>query len=165
MLRAVDIHCYDYVPRPFERVSQVLRSDPAGLFQRATNAAAERAETLVAKLKLSLAGLEVGKDVRIEVTRTDQTRKAPGEVGTPAMGLKLRWSAAPGAALFPAMDAELLVYPLSPDETQLDLHGSYTPPGGTLGLAADALVGRRIAQASIHRLLDDLAMRLRTEAS
>ena len=30
------------------------------------------------------------------------------------------------------MDAVLSVYPLSPDETQLDLHGRYHPPLGTL---------------------------------
>jgi hypothetical protein len=58
--------------------------------------------------------------------------------------------------------AELSLYPLGPDETQLDLDCEYRPPGGALGRAADAMVGHRIAEAALHRFVEELASRLRT---
>ena len=75
----------------------------------------------------------------------------------------LRWKAARAAALFPSMEAELVVYPLSKDETQLELHGLYRPPLGAIGSALDSLVGHRIADASVHRFVTDVASLLRSE--
>ena len=160
-----EIRCYEYVNHGYERVSRLLVADPTGLFQRATSTAAARAEALVSKLKVSVAGLEVGKDVKIEVDSVATDRHPPGEITGPAMALTIHWSAATGAAFFPSMRAELLVYPLSAEETQLDLRGWYTPPGGLVGGAADALVGHRVAEASVHRFLQDVAARLSAEAS
>lgn len=164
MAEAREIRCYQYVNRPYAKVSELLAGDPVGLFQRATTAAAERAESLVANLKVSIAGLEVGKDVRIEVTRVDPKAHSPGALVSPATAVELRWRAATNAAFFPSMRAELVAYPLSGEETQLDLRGWYEPPGGLLGTAADALVGHRVAEASIHRFLDDVAKRISIDA-
>jgi hypothetical protein len=155
-----EIRCYEYVNRPYDRIAKILKSDPVGLFRRATTAASERAENVAAKLKVSVAGFEIGKDVNVEVTSVDDSVHAPGEHVGPAIALGVRWVAASAAAFFPAMRAELRIYPLSADETQLDLVGSYTPPGGLLGSAADALAGHRIAQASVHRFLEEVAARL-----
>ena len=77
--------------------------------------------------------------------------------------IKLRWNAARAAALFPSMEAELIVYPLSKDETQLALQGRYTPPLGTIGSALDSLIGHRVADASVHRFVTDVASLLRDE--
>jgi len=65
------------------------------------------------------------------------------------------------AALFPIMHAELSVYPLTATETQLDLQGRYAPPLGIVGGAVDAVVGHRIAEASVHCLVADVASYLR----
>jgi hypothetical protein len=59
------------------------------------------------------------------------------------------------------MKAELSVYPLTATETQLDFVGRYEPPLGIVGGALDATVGHRIAQASVHRLITDVAKYLR----
>ncbi len=75
----------------------------------------------------------------------------------------LEWEAETTSALFPAMRASLLAYPLSATGTPLDLRGTYEPPGGLLGSAADILVGHRIAEASVHRFLDEVASRLSQE--
>lgn len=160
MAEPKEIRCYEYVNRPYEGIAQILKSDPVGLFHRATTAASERAENVAAKLKISVAGFEIGKDVKVEITSLDDTVHPPGEHIGPAITLGVRWVAASAAAFFPAMSAELRIYPLSADETQLDLVGSYTPPGGLLGSAADALAGHRIAQASVHRFLEEVAARL-----
>jgi hypothetical protein len=61
------------------------------------------------------------------------------------------------------MEAELIVYPLSKEETQLELHGRYTPPLGAVGSALDSLIGHRVADASVHRFVTDVASLLRTE--
>ena len=87
-----------------------------------------------------------------------------GPIGrTPTTFMRLRWKAARAAALFPSMDAELIVYPLARDETQLELHGRYSPPLGAVGSALDSLVGYRIADASVHRFMTDVASLLRNE--
>mgnify|MGYP003471506271 FL=1 len=65
--------------------------------------------------------------------------------------------------LFPHMKARLQVYPLSTTETQLELEGVYDPPLGLLGDALDALVGHRIAEASVLQFVQDVAARLRSE--
>jgi len=160
MAEQKEIRCYEYVNRPYDRIAQVLRNDAVGLFHRATTAAGARAENVAAKLKINVAGFEIGKDVKVELVSLDDTVHAPGEHVGPATALGLRWVAASAAAFFPSMRAELHIYPLSADETQLDLVGSYTPPGGLLGSAADAIAGRRIAEASVHRFLEEIAARL-----
>jgi hypothetical protein len=60
------------------------------------------------------------------------------------------------------MKGELALYPITATETQLDFGGSYEPPMGALGAALDAVVGHRIADASIHRFLSDVAHHLRS---
>lgn len=159
-----EIRCYHYVARPYADVKAALTHDPVGFLRRATAAAATRAEDLVARLKFELAGIEVDRDVMLEVD-VDTTHKPPAALALPAMAMTIHWHAARNATLFPAMRAELTVYPLSADETQLDLHGWYTPPGGLLGSAADALVGHRVVEAAFHRFLEDVCERLRAKAA
>lgn len=159
-----ELRCYQYVKRSYAEVSGVLARDPLSLFQRATTTAADRARDLHAKLKVTVAGHEVDRDVRIEVTAVDRSGHPPAALVLPATALSFAWHAASDASLFPSMRAELTIYPLSDDETQLYLHGWYTPPGGLLGDAADAMGGHRLAEASVHRFLDDVAHRLEAEA-
>jgi hypothetical protein len=72
------------------------------------------------------------------------------------------WKAKQSPHLFPLMHAELSVYPLTGSETQLDFSGHYDPPLGLLGRGVDAVVGNRIADASIHRFVNEVAEYLRT---
>lgn len=157
-----ELHCYEYVTAPFDRVRNALSLDAIGIFERATQTATGRAHSLVSNLKVSIAGLEVGKNVVIRVTGVHPA-EAPAHIGSGAMRMELEWQAETGAALFPSMRASLLAYPLSATETQLDLRGTYEPPLGVLGSAADRLVGHRIAEATVHRFLEDVAARLGQE--
>ena len=61
------------------------------------------------------------------------------------------------------MSAELRVYPLSFTETQVELVGNYDPPMGALGTALDAVLGHRIAEASVHRFVRAIVERLRQD--
>lgn len=148
-----EVRCYDYVTVPYGRVRALLHSDGAGIFARATATANDRARELLATLRVDLGPVQVGVDVQLQVKGvTDETTA----VGDPRTRLDFVWEANQRAAFFPTMDATLSAYPLSPHETQLDLHGRYRPPLGTLGTAIDATVGHRVAEASVLRLLRDV---------
>jgi hypothetical protein len=43
----------------------------------------------------------------------------------------------------------------------LDFNGLYEPPLGPLGKAVNAIIGYRIAEASVHRFINDVAGYLR----
>ncbi len=53
------------------------------------------------------------------------------------------------------------IYPITATETQLDFNGLYEPPLGPLGKAVNAIIGHRIAEASVHRFVSDVAGYLR----
>jgi hypothetical protein len=160
MSESREVRCYDYVPVPYDRVRELLCFDAAGIFARATATANERARELMATLRLNVGPVEVGVDVRLQVSAiTDEVTA----VGEPRARLDFTWQAAQSAGFFPTMEATLSAYPLSPHETQLDLYGRYRPPLGTLGTAIDATVGHRVAEATLLRLLRDVRTAVITE--
>jgi hypothetical protein len=156
------LRAYDYVNRPYAAVRRALIADPGGVFGRATQGAAHRAGELAASLSASIGGLEVGADVTIEVGSIEELPSGPTG-HTPTTRVALKWKATRAAALFPSMEAVLSLYSLSKDETQLDLDGAYTPPLGAIGSALDTLLLGRLADASVHRFVSDLAAQLRAE--
>jgi hypothetical protein len=162
MTQPHELRSYDYVNRPYAVVRDALRADLGGIFERATKSATGRARALAANLKVELGPLEIGTDVVIEVLGAEERDEGPAG-RTPTTFINLRWNAARAAALFPSMEAELIVYPLSRDETQIEVHGRYTPPLGSVGSALDSLIGHRVADASVHRFVTDVASLLRGE--
>jgi hypothetical protein len=152
------IRVYDYVNQPFERVRAALLGDAPGVFSRATNVASERAHRVAAGLRVNIAGIEIGKEIQVELTGSSDAESTASGRET---RLELRWSALGKPGLFPTMKAELALYPLSRTETQLDLRGCYEPPFGPLGAAIDALIGHRIAEACVHQFIVDVAEHLR----
>jgi len=162
MAQPHELRCYDYVNHPYDAVRDAMRADLGGIFERATTSATRRAHALAANLKVGVGALEIGTDVVIEVLGVEERDEGPaGHAPTTFIGL--RWKGARAAALFPSMEAEVIVYPLSRDETQIELHGRYTPPLGTVGGALDSMIGHRIADASVHRFVTDVARLLRAE--
>jgi hypothetical protein len=160
MSESREVRCYDYVPLRYERVRDLLHSDGIAIFSRATATANERARELVATLRMNVGPVEVGVDVQLHVKGiTDEV----GATGDPRTRLELTWEATRQAGFFPTMDASLSVYPLAPDETQLDLFGRYRPPMGPLGTAIDATAGHRVAEAAVHRLLRDVRGQIMSE--
>jgi hypothetical protein len=141
-----ELHFYQYVNRPFDAVREALVLSGIQFFER--------------HLHVSIAGMEVGKDVVVKVKRVEPHVEAPGHVASDAIRFDLEWQAGSDASLFPSMKAKLLAYALGPNTTQLDLVGNYEPPGGAVGQAADWLVGHRVAEQSVKRFLDDVAGKL-----
>ena len=155
------IRAFDYVNHPYEPVRDALTHDALSVFRAATQAATSRAHDVAAALSVAVAGVEVGTEIAITVNRVEQ--RLPGATTTPETRLVLEWQATTRPGLFPLMRAELAIYPLTATETQLDFSGRYDPPLGLLGSAVDSFVGRRIAEASVHRFVSDVAAYLRTK--
>lgn len=158
MAKRREIRCYNYVNHPYQKVRDVLTGDALAVFKNATSAAASRAESVAAALRVNIGGIEVGTEVDIQVTHVEEQDQV---VNPPCTRMRLEWEATKSPRLFPIMKAELAIYPLTATETQLDFQGHYDPPLGPLGSAMNALVGHKIAEASVHRFVDDVAEYLR----
>ncbi|HEX8764154.1 MAG TPA: hypothetical protein VF740_03295 [Candidatus Acidoferrum sp.] len=159
MSKGLEIRCYDYVNHPYEKVRDALRQDASNVFQAATKAAASRAQSVAAELRVDLGGIGVKADINISVKRIEE--KVGDATSGPAIRLQLEWEAATAPGFFPFMKADLSVYPLTSTETQLDFCGLYEPPFGGLGRAMNAVAGHRIAEASVHRFINEVAEYLR----
>jgi hypothetical protein len=160
-MKEPQVRIYQYVNRSYGAVRELLRLRPVELFQRATTSAAARANAVAASLHAGLGGLDVGVDVRIHV---QGVRDEVGVAGmSPVTHVDLAWEALRTPGLFPVMKAQLSFWPLTSTESQLEIEGTYKPPLGVVGNVADAAVGHRIAEASVHRFLDDVVEQLRRE--
>lgn len=148
------LRVFDYVNQPYARVRDLLKDDPKAAFSKATKSAEERAEHVAAELHVALGAVRVAAEIEISIQRMEET-PASGRSG-PVTRLQFEWKAATSPHLFPLMRAELAVYPLTATETQLEFSGDYEPPLKLFGTVVDALVGHRIAEASVHRFLGEV---------
>lgn len=160
---AKEIRSYDYVNRSYEKVRDALTSGASSVFRAATQAAASRTQTVAVALQVDIAGLKVVKDVDVSVK--DLGEDTTGARSIPRTRLVIEWAAASSPGLFPLMNAELSIYPLTATETQIDFSGKYEPPMGWLGKTVDAVVGHKIAEASVHRFVSQVAQYLRSTLS
>jgi hypothetical protein len=89
--------------------------------------------------------------LRRRVRMVFERRPDAHEVGRPHDAVAVHWSA--GTHLFPEFHGTLRLRIASVDETRLTLEGKYRPPLGPFGGVFDALIGRRIARATMADLL------------
>lgn len=155
------IRVYDYINHPYDAVRKKLSAEALEVFRNATKVAALRAKSVASELHVNFAGIEVGTDISIAVKSVEDEPKTISS--PPKTMIQLEWEAAKMPRLFPFMRAELLVYPLTATETQLDLSGNYEPPFGVVGNVIDSVLGHRIAEASVHQFIKDIAVYLRAE--
>lgn len=148
------IASYDFVNHPYELVRDALLSNPSYVFRHATAAAAIHD----AALRARIAGVDIGKEVRIEVLGVEEDTTYG-----PVTFVSLRWRAAHKASLFPTMVASLAVFSAAPDETQLAFNGTYDPPLGRVGDLLDDAFGHRIAETTVDRFVKEVAAWLREE--
>ncbi len=160
MSRERDVRAFDYVNQPYERVREALRGNAKEIFRNATRAAASRAHAVATGLHVNIGGIEIGAEIDLQVSVVEPETD-PSTASGKATRLRLQWEAAKAPRLFPLMKGELSAYPLTATETQLDFSGKYQPPLGPLGSAIDALAGHKIAEASVHRFVTDIATYLR----
>lgn len=159
MSKAISV--YDYVNHPYQAVRDKLTAEAAEVFRNATKVAATRAKSVASELHINFAGIEVGTDIDIAVKSIEEQPKTV--MSSPMTRIFLEWQAAKMPGLFPFMKAELQIYPLTATETQLSLSGNYEPPLGVVGSLINSVVGHRIAEASVHQFITDVAAYLRKE--
>ena len=155
------LRCYQYINRPYNAVRELVRRRPLEVFQRATTSAAERANAVEVSFRAGIAGIDAGVDVRIHLEGIHDDEGVAGL--SPVTRVTLAWEAKRAPAFFPVMRAELSFYPLTSTETQLELEGAYRPPLGAVGNLADAALGHRVAEATVHRFLDQIVEQIRRE--
>jgi len=150
-----ELHVYAYVEAPFDLCSKLLAENAAQVFQQATDESAAQARGLSRTLELEVGGFSVSRDVVIEVGEFEPRQMT-------ACIVPLRWHAESGRLLFPELSAELEVSALvlDPPLTQLTLEGTYEPPLGAIGAGADKLALGRLAEATVHRFIHDVADQL-----
>jgi hypothetical protein len=154
------LRCSEIVGRSYESVRELLTREPLKLLQRATASALGHSNSLIVKLRLDVARVEVGVDIRVLVRRIRDQPLAAGR--SPELCVELLWEAMRMPTLFPTMLAEVFARPAS-NRTRLELSGSYWLPLGNFGKAVDVAVGHRIAESVIRRLLSDFAKQLESE--
>lgn len=77
--------------------------------------------------------------------------------------LALRWEATgTGSALFPALDADIVLTPAGEHATDLVLAGVYRPPLGVLGATVDRAILNRVATATVRDFTSRVAEAIRT---
>jgi hypothetical protein len=140
-----------------------LKHDPTEIFRAATRSATDRARSLAAELRVSLSGIDLSAEIAVDVQGTVEETTAAGRHASTR--IPIHWRAAKHPGLFPSMNAVLSVYPLTATETQLDFDGEYEPPFGILGGAIDAILLHRVAEASVHRFVSDVAHCIRRQLS
>ncbi len=155
-----EIRAYDYVNHRYALVRDILSADPEGVLRAATMAATSRAQAVAAKLRVDVGGLQVGAEIAPSIGEIEESGSGNNDLVT---RIPIAWGAAHQARLFPFMSAVLSIYPLTATETQLDFQGTYEPPLGLVGAAIDSMLGHRIAEASVHTFIADVAQYLRTE--
>lgn len=155
------LRVFDYVNHPYQQVRDCLVKDAGSVFQSATNAAASRADNVAAELRINIGGVNIAKEIAIAVEGIEDKPSEP--ITPPTTILRVRWQAASAPRWFPVMTGELSIYPLTATETQLDFSGVYQPPLGAVGKAINAVVGHRIADASVHQFISQVAAYLRRE--
>lgn len=160
MSKRHEIRAYDYVNHPYASVRDLLRADAERVFRAATSAAASRAHAVTAELFVSIAGVQLGVEISTTVGAIEESGSDTRSLVT---RIPLDWKAARRPRLFPTMRGVLSIYALTATETQLDFHGRYTLPLSVVGGALDAMVGHRIADASVHRFIEDVARYLRAQ--
>lgn len=75
--------------------------------------------------------------------------------------LAFRWEAlGPGGSLFPALDADLTLRPLTTERSLLRIDGAYRPPLGSFGAAIDRAILNHVAAATIRDLVLRVAARI-----
>jgi hypothetical protein len=151
-----ELHAYAYVEAPFDLCIRLLAENATRVLQQATDESAEQARVLSRPLAVEVGGFSVSHEAVIEVGEFEPRQLTSAVV-------PLRWQAETGRLLFPTMEAELEVSALvfDPPLTQVTLRGTYEPPMGAIGAGADRLALGKLAEATVHRFVHEVADQLR----
>ena len=136
-----------YVELPIDpdAVERALSVGPPSWLGKLASEANHRGDALLA---------DVGFGSRVRVARQVSVELGVAVHTSGKTVLPLRWTPIGAQGLFPALDADLEVAPLTPSRTQLAMSARYVPPLGPIGHAVDRVVLYRVAEATLKDFLD-----------
>ncbi len=137
------------IPLPFTRVEEALLRSPQAWLPGLAEGANGYGTRLMADLGLGPPERRLTKRVEVEVGEARRLGSATH--------LPLSWKATGAPALFPTLDAHIEVAPLGEWQTQLSLSGTYRPPLGAFGRAADRALLHRVAESTVKDFVDRTA--------
>jgi hypothetical protein len=111
----------------------------------------------------ALAAYQRGEAMQVRIgPRVAITKRVELDLGRPAEGngstvFPLRWRPSGAGALFPVMEADVVVAPLGEDVTQISFEGRYEPPLEGFGRLLDRAVFHRLAQSTVRDFVDRMA--------
>jgi len=143
----------DRVDRPYIAVHELLTKNVNEVFHQATSTATSRMETEAAGLHAKIGGHEFRKDVTVKVQNFTEIERDSDQ----KMIIDLEWEATESAYMFPTMQAQLHVFPIKDNLTQLDFRGEYEPPMGLIGKAIDRAMGQKIADDCVRHFVEEVA--------
>jgi CBS domain-containing protein len=138
-----------------KQLDELLRARLHTLIQQATDSpdtppAVDGARRV--RLAATVAGVDTAKTVSMTTGVAIQSNAR--------LRIPICWQAKPGRHAFPTFEGTLGLEPLSCSAAQLVLAGSYRPPAGVIGTAADATFFKDIAEHSLDRLVEAIAGQL-----
>jgi hypothetical protein len=144
------------VPLPAHQVEAVLLVAAEDWLPAVAVGASEHGERLLARAGAgpvhgTVPGAGVAPDHAIEV-EVGRAVRFPSKLAVP-----ISWRPAGGSGLLPALDAEIEVGALGPDQTQLAVNGRYARVVGSAGNGVDRFLLHRVAEATMKRFLDEVA--------
>jgi hypothetical protein len=121
----------------------------------------ERGEGRVMRLRTPLSALGLGDTVALDRDVVARLGTAPEPAGM-EHGIKVEWEPE-GGGPFPTFQGSLAISADTPKSSTISLDGAYEPPLGAVGKVFDAVVGRRIAEATADELLKVLGEKIELE--
>jgi hypothetical protein len=146
------LRAHTYAAAPYRRVQTLLAEEPHHLLQSSTDDAATHGHDLLATLRASLAGVEVSREILVDVGDLQILHDD-------RCALPISWRAARGPHLFPTADATLELWAMTatPPLVQVVLTGSYAPPLGAFGAVLDRALLQGFTEAVAQRFVADVA--------
>ena len=139
------VQYFSEISKPFERIVDVLPEVLVRLDELGEDSYREGEELLV------LIGYRTYKVAAAKAVRL--------QAGTPireqsSIRIPLSWAATGTPRLFPKMTADLMMFPLGDQLTQIRFEGVYQPPLGAVGRMLDRVILHRVAEMSVKDLVD-----------
>lgn len=149
-----------YAARRFEDVFRLFADDDGDLLSGATNAASDRADTLVEFGPARPQSFTVDEIVSVTATPIDRVSADRAVIG-------LDWQAEPGKRLLPNLDAKLLIDAVIPSgrhaTTAVSIVGDFDPPNNLFHAVKQSLVTRQIIDAVVHTFIVALVVRIEAQ--
>jgi|SRR5579872_834458 len=124
-----------------------------------------RVKKNVIKLSVPLAKLGFGANLGIEREVNVSFVPVHGHKGERLLHDELQFAWEPaGGGPFPTFNGTMKMHPIGLN-TEIVLSGEYQPPFGVVGEAFDAVIGKRIAEATAKMLLEMLQQELEADFS